>query len=98
MSSRVPIRVAHSPDSDDAFMFYALATGKLATGRFKLEHILSDIETLNRKAQAGEYEITAISFHAYPYLQTRYRLAAPWRQRGLQLRPHGGRGAAHGTR
>lgn len=60
-------------------MFYALATGKLATGRFKLEHILSDIETLNRKAMAGEYEITALSFHAYPYLQARYRLL-----------PHGG--------
>ncbi len=79
MSSQVSIRVAHSPDSDDAFMFYALATGKLATGRFKLEHILSDIETLNRKAMAGEYEITALSFHAYPYLQARYRLL-----------PHGG--------
>ncbi len=70
------IRLAHSPDSDDAFMFYALATNKLRTPGLRLEHVLSDIETLNRKAMAGEYEVTAISFHAYPRLQDRYRLLA----------------------
>ena len=70
------IRIAHSPDSDDAFMFYALATNKLRAPGLRLEHILSDIETLNRKALDGEYEITAISFHAYPRLQERYRLLA----------------------
>ncbi|MBI4469736.1 MAG: ABC transporter substrate-binding protein [Acidobacteria bacterium] len=68
------IRVAHSPDSDDAFMFYALASGKLKTGDLKFTHILSDIETLNEKAMAGEYEVTAISFHAYAYLSDRYAL------------------------
>lgn len=70
------VHIAHSPDSDDAFMFYALATQKLRAPGLRLEHILADIETLNRKALAGEYEITAISFHAYPSLQDRYRLLA----------------------
>ncbi|MBI4484206.1 MAG: ABC transporter substrate-binding protein [Acidobacteria bacterium] len=68
------IRVAHSPDSDDAFMFYGLASGKLDTGDLRFIHILEDIETLNRKALAGEYEITAISFHAYAHLYARYAL------------------------
>ncbi|MGH9533977.1 MAG: menaquinone biosynthesis family protein [Terriglobales bacterium] len=70
------IRVAHSPDSDDAFMFYALAANKLPTPGLRFTHVLADIETLNRKALEGEYEITAVSFHAYPYLQDRYRLLA----------------------
>jgi 1,4-dihydroxy-6-naphthoate synthase len=70
------IRVAHSPDSDDAFMFYALAANKLATPGLRFTHVLADIETLNRRALAGEYEITAVSFHAYPYFQDRYRLLA----------------------
>lgn len=70
------IRVAHSPDSDDAFMFYALAANKLATPGLRFTHVLADIETLNRRALEGEYEITAVSFHAYPYLQDRYRLLA----------------------
>jgi 1,4-dihydroxy-6-naphthoate synthase len=68
------IRIAHSPDSDDAFMFYALAKEKLPTGKFHFSHTLQDIETLNRKALNGEYEITAISFHAYPYVAGRYIL------------------------
>ncbi|HZT74894.1 MAG TPA: MqnA/MqnD/SBP family protein [Terriglobales bacterium] len=68
------IRVAHSPDSDDAFMFYALAQGKLDTGELRFTHVLGDIESLNRRALQGEFEITAVSFHAYPYLQDRYRL------------------------
>jgi 1,4-dihydroxy-6-naphthoate synthase len=68
------ITVAHSPDSDDAFMFYALATNKLRTGSLRFKHVLSDIETLNQKALQGEYEITAISFHAYAYLTDKYLL------------------------
>ena len=68
------IRIAHSPDSDDAFMFYALAKGKLPTGKFRFHHTLQDIETLNRKALDGEFEVTAISFHAYPYLEDKYIL------------------------
>lgn len=70
------IHVAHSPDSDDAFMFYALATGKLPTPGLRFTHVLADIESLNQRALAGEFEVTAVSFHAYPYLQDRYRLLA----------------------
>ena len=68
------IRIAHSPDSDDAFMFYGLASGRLAADGFELEHVLADIETLNRAAFEGLYEITAVSFHAYAYLTDRYLL------------------------
>ena len=68
------IHVAHSPDSDDAFMFYALATRKIDTGDLNYIHQLSDIETLNRKAMQGEYEVSAISFHAYAYLSEKYAL------------------------
>src|SRR5687768_7621346 len=68
------IRVAHSPDSDDAFMFYALAEGKLDTGDLEFVHELQDIETLNRRALAGELEVTAVSIHAYAYLSDRYVL------------------------
>jgi 1,4-dihydroxy-6-naphthoate synthase len=68
------IRVAHSPDSDDAFMFYALAAGRIDTGDLRFEHELQDIETLNRRALAGELEVTAVSIHAYAYLSARYAL------------------------
>jgi len=68
------IRIAHSPDPDDAFMFYALAKGKIPTEGLRLEHILRDIESLNRSALAGEYELTALSFHAYAYVADRYVL------------------------
>jgi 1,4-dihydroxy-6-naphthoate synthase len=68
------IRVAHSPDSDDAFMFYGLASGRVPSNGFELEHVLSDIETLNRAAFTGTYEITAVSFHAYAHLTERYVL------------------------
>src|SRR5437016_1734158 len=68
------IRLAHSPDSDDAFMFYGLASGKVPSDGFELEHVLSDIETLNRAAFDGIYEITAVSFHAYAHLTDRYIL------------------------
>ena len=68
------IRVAHSPDSDDAFMFYGLATGKVDTGDYRFTHVLQDIETLNQAALEGTYELTAISIHAYAYLHTGYAL------------------------
>jgi 1,4-dihydroxy-6-naphthoate synthase len=68
------IHVAHSPDSDDAFMFYGLASGKVAADGFELEHVLADIETLNRAAFEGRYEVTAVSFHAYAHLTDRYVL------------------------
>ena len=70
------ISVAHSPDSDDAFMFYALATHKIRTPGLRFIHTLCDIQTLNQKAQAGVYDVTAISFHAYPYVQDKYALMA----------------------
>ena len=68
------IRIAHSPDSDDAFMFYALAAGKLDTGDIRYVHELADIETLNRRALSGELEVSAVSIHAYAYLADRYAL------------------------
>jgi 1,4-dihydroxy-6-naphthoate synthase len=68
------IRIAHSPDSDDAFMFYGLATGHVPSDGFELEHVLSDIESLNRAAFEGTYEITAVSIHAYAHLTDRYIL------------------------
>jgi 1,4-dihydroxy-6-naphthoate synthase len=66
--------VAHSPDSDDAFMFYGLATNKVRVPGLRFTHTLCDIETLNRDAQKGVYDVTAISFHAYPYIQEKYAL------------------------
>ncbi|HET7373158.1 MAG TPA: MqnA/MqnD/SBP family protein, partial [Gemmatimonadaceae bacterium] len=68
------IHVAHSPDSDDAFMFYALASGKIDTEGLSYVHELQDIETLNRRAMRGELEVTAVSIHAYAYLSDRYAL------------------------
>ena len=68
------ISVAHSPDSDDAFMFYGLATNKVRLPGLEFQHALCDIETLNRMALDGHYDVTAISFHAYPYLQEKYAL------------------------
>ncbi len=70
------ITVAHSPDSDDAFMFYGLATNKVRVPGLKFTHTLGDNETLNRQAQegVGVYDVTAISFHAFPYIQENYAL------------------------
>ena len=73
--SRV-IRVAHSPDADDAFMFWAMASGKIDTGGRRYVHELADIESLNRRALAGELEVTAVSLHAFAYLADRYALLA----------------------
>jgi len=72
--NRRELTIAHSPDSDDAFMFYALATRKLRPRGLKLTHHLEDIQSLNRKAKESAYEITAISIAAYPYLSDRYRM------------------------
>jgi len=72
--SPCPIRVAHSPDSDDAFMFWALAHNRVDTEGLTFEHILTDIETLNQEALKGTYELTAISYHAYARLKDRYAL------------------------
>jgi 1,4-dihydroxy-6-naphthoate synthase len=68
------LRLAHSPDSDDAFMFYALATGKIPTPGLKFTHVLKDIETLNQAALNEEYDITAVSFYAFPFLADKYVL------------------------
>ena len=68
------ITIAHSPDSDDAFMFYGLARGGVPTGDLQVEHQLTDIETLNRHAQEGRHEVTAMSFHAYPHVADKYAL------------------------
>lgn len=74
MQSVQTIRVGHSPDPDDAFMFFALAQGRIDTGRYRFVHELVDIETLNRRAFQGELELTALSVHAYAYLSDRYVL------------------------
>lgn len=68
------ITVAHSPDSDDAFMFYGLATNKLETEGLKFEHTLKDIQTLNEDAKNGVFDVTAVSFHAYAYIDDKYAL------------------------
>jgi 1,4-dihydroxy-6-naphthoate synthase len=74
MTAAPALRVAHSPDSDDAFMFWALSAGRVETGGIRYEHVLRDIETLNREAERGTYEVTALSFHAYAFLADRYLL------------------------
>lgn len=86
-SSPQLIRVGHSPDPDDAFMFYALAKNKLDTGRFRFEHELVDIETLNRRAFSGELELTAISVHAYAHLNEIYTLCPCGASMGDQYGP-----------
>src|SRR4029450_9174887 len=72
------LRLGHSPDPDDAFMFYALAQDPplIPTGPYRFEHVLQDIQTLNQRAMKGELEITAISIHAYPYVADRYALTS----------------------
>ncbi len=75
-TTRQKITIAHSPDSDDAFMFYGLATGKVRSSLLQFEHVLDDIESLNAAAREGRYEMTAISYHAYPYVVDRYILTS----------------------
>ncbi|MYB93961.1 ABC transporter substrate-binding protein [Candidatus Poribacteria bacterium] len=74
MSQTETVRIGHSPDSDDAFMFYALAKGLIPTDPFEIVHVIEDIETLNRRALAAELEVTAISVHAYAYVAKDYAL------------------------
>ncbi len=81
------IRVAHSPDSDDAFMFYALSEDKLDTGNLRFEHELSDIESLNRRALTGELEVSAVSIHAYAYISDRYALLSSGSSMGDKYGP-----------
>ncbi|MHB2149959.1 menaquinone biosynthesis family protein [Calditrichota bacterium LG25] len=81
------IRIAHSPDSDDAFMFYALAKEKIDTGGFVFEHILKDIQTLNEEALRGVYEVSAISIHAYPKVADKYMLLPTGSSMGDQYGP-----------
>ena len=81
------ITVAHSPDSDDAFMFYALAEGKIDTGDLRYVHELQDIETLNQRALRGELEVTAVSIHAYAYLADKYSLLPHGASMGDQYGP-----------
>jgi len=73
-TERTTITLAHSPDSDDAFMFYGLATNKIDTGDLHFQHLLKDIQTLNEEATRGTYDVTAISFHAYAYVADKYAL------------------------
>lgn len=73
-TEKTTITLAHSPDSDDAFMFYGLATSKLDTGGLNFQHLLKDIQTLNEEATRGTYDVTAISFHAYAYVADKYAL------------------------
>src|SRR5918995_5219284 len=97
------ITVAHSPDSDDAFMFYGLASGAVDTGGIEVEQVLADIETLNRAAFDGTYEVTAVSFHAYAHLVDKYALLAHGASMGdrygpIVVAPEGGRRAVKGGR
>ncbi len=70
------LQLGHSPDPDDAFMFYGLAKGLVPSGRYRFNHVLQDIQTLNQRAMKGELEITAISIHAYPYVADKYALTS----------------------
>ena len=81
------IRVGHSPDPDDAFMFHALANGKIDTGGLRFEHQLQDIETLNRRALDGDLEVSAVSIHAYAFLLDKYALLSSGCSMGDQYGP-----------
>ncbi|MDB5300744.1 MAG: hypothetical protein JWO87_2407 [Phycisphaerales bacterium] len=85
--TQTTLRLGHSPDPDDAFMFYGLAKGLIPTGRWRFEHVLQDIQTLNQRAMKGELEITAISIHAYPYVADRYALTSCGSSMGDQYGP-----------
>ena len=78
MLEKKPLEIvsAHSPDSDDAFMFYGLATKKVRSSQLTFRHVLADIETLNRNAMEGVYDLSAISYHAYAYVAGKYSLMA----------------------
>lgn len=76
MPDKREFTIAHSPDADDAFMFYALAAHKIESDLLEFKHVLKDIQSLNQDAHAGRYDMTAISYHAYPYVADRYVLTA----------------------
>jgi 1,4-dihydroxy-6-naphthoate synthase len=86
-AAKTLIRVGHSPDPDDAFMFHALAHNKFDTGRFEFTHELVDIETLNRRALQGELEVSAVSIHGYAYLTDKYALCSCGASMGDQYGP-----------
>ncbi|HWE04893.1 MAG TPA: MqnA/MqnD/SBP family protein [Tepidisphaeraceae bacterium] len=86
MQERI-LRLGHSPDPDDAFMFYGLAKNLIPTGHWRFEHVLQDIQTLNQRAMNGELEITAISIHAYPYVADKYALTSCGSSMGDQYGP-----------
>jgi len=94
----VEIKLAHSPDSDDAFMFYALATHKLPTPGYKYTHVLSDIQTLNEAALTETYDVTAVSFAAYPSIRDKYILVDCGASFGEGLRPYRRRRQIHEER
>src|SRR5206468_9498515 len=81
------IRIGHSPDADDAFMFYALTHGKVAVPGVRIEHVLEDIESLNRRAATGELEVTAVSCATYPAIAVRYRIMDPGASMGKGYGP-----------
>ena len=81
------LRLGHSPDPDDAFMFYGLAKARIPTGPYRFEHVLQDIQTLNQRARKAELEITAISIHAYPYVAEQYALTSCGSSMGDQYGP-----------
>ena len=83
----IRLKLGHSPDPDDAFMFYGLAKDKFPTGRYRFEHVVQDIQTLNQRAMKGELEITAISIHAYPYVADKYALTSCGSSMGDQYGP-----------
>jgi 1,4-dihydroxy-6-naphthoate synthase len=86
MADRV-VRIGHSPDPDDAFMFYALTAGKVRIPGVRIEHVLEDIETLNRRSRTGELEVTAVSFATYVLVADRYRLMDPGASMGKGYGP-----------
>ena len=75
-TNEITLQLGHSPDPDDAFMFYGLARDKFPTGPYRFKHVLQDIQTLSHRARSGELEITAISIHAYPYVSDKYALTS----------------------
>ncbi len=81
------ILLGHSPDADDAFMFYALARDKISTGPYRFKHILADIQTLNERAMHNELDITAVSIHAYAYIKSHYLLMTSGASMGLNYGP-----------
>jgi len=81
------IRIGHSPDADDAFMFYAMTHGKVTMPGVRIEHVLEDIESLNRRAATGELDVTAVSCATYPSIADRYRIMDPGASMGQGYGP-----------